>query len=140
MIKDKHLFDTYDPEHPLYSTKNKKVLGKMKDETQGIPIQEFVGLKSKMYSMIYEDDGKLTEKKTAKGIKKSVIKHHTKHDHYRECLFDRTVHLSSMNQIRSYNHQLYNITINKLGLSPFDDKRYILYDGINILAYGHWRI
>ena len=140
MIKDKHLFDTYDPEHPLYSTKNKKVLGKMKDETQGIPIQEFVGLKSKMYSMIYEDDGKLTEKKTAKGIKMSVIKHHTKHDHYRECLFDRTVHLSSMNQIRSYNHQLYNITINKLGLSPFDDKRYILYDGINILAYGHWRI
>ena len=117
--------------------KNKKVLGKMKDETQGIPIQEFVGLKSKMYSMIYEDDGKLTEKKTAKGIKKSVIKHHTKHDHYRECLFDRTVHLSSMNQIRSYNHQLHNITINKLGLSPFDDKWYILYDGINILSYGH---
>jgi len=41
MIKDKHLFDTseYDSEHPLYSTKNKKVLGKMKDETHGIPIQ-----------------------------------------------------------------------------------------------------
>jgi hypothetical protein len=64
MIKDKHLFDTseYDPEHPLYSTENKKVLGKMKDETHGIPIQEFVGLKSKMYYMIYEEDGKLTEK------------------------------------------------------------------------------
>jgi len=142
MMRDKHLFDTseYDPEHPLYSTENKKVLGKMKDETHGIPIQEFVGLKSKMYSMIYEEDGKLTEKKTAKGIKKSVIKHHTKHDHYKECLFDRTVHLSSMNQIRSYDHQLYNINVNKLGLSPFDDKRYILDDGINSLAYGHWKI
>ncbi len=48
MIKDKHIFDTseYDPEHPLYSTENKKVLGKMKDETHVIPIQEFVGLKS----------------------------------------------------------------------------------------------
>ena len=56
----------------------------MKDETHVIPIQEFVGLKSKMYSMIYEEDGKLTEKKTAKGIKNSVIKHHTKHDHYKE--------------------------------------------------------
>ena len=50
MIKDKYLFDTseYDPEHPLYSTENKKILGKMKDETHGIPIQEFAGLKSKM--------------------------------------------------------------------------------------------
>ena len=42
--------------------------------------------------------------------------------------------MSTMNQIRSYDHQLYNITINKLGLSPFDDKRYILDDGINSLA------
>jgi hypothetical protein len=56
----------------------------MKDETRGIPLQECVGLKSKMYYMIYEEDGKLTEKKTAKGIKNSVIKHHTKHDHYKE--------------------------------------------------------
>jgi hypothetical protein len=89
MMRDKHLFDTseYDPEHPLYSTENKKVIGKMKHETPGIPIQEVVGLKSKMYSMIYEEDGKLTEKKTAKGIKKNVIKHHTNHDHYKECLF-----------------------------------------------------
>jgi hypothetical protein len=86
----------------------------MKDETHGIPIQEFVGLKSKMYSMIYEEDGKLTEKKTTKGIKKSVFKNHTKHDHYKECLFDRTVHLSSMNQIRSYDHQLYNKGNNKI--------------------------
>ncbi len=41
MIKDKHLFDTseYDSEHLLYSTENKKVPGKMKDKTHGIPIQ-----------------------------------------------------------------------------------------------------
>ena len=109
----------------------------MKHETHGIPIQEFVDLKSKMYYIIYEEGGKLTEKKTAKGIKKSVIKQHTKHDHYNECLFDRMVHLSSMNQIRSYDHQLYNTTNNKLGLSPLDDKRYILDDGISSLAYGH---
>ena len=40
----------------------------MKDETAGKPIKEFVGLRSKMYSLLV--DGK--EKKTAKGIKKSV--------------------------------------------------------------------
>jgi hypothetical protein len=36
----------------------------MTHETHGMPIQEFVGFKSKMYSMSYEEDGKLTEKKT----------------------------------------------------------------------------
>jgi hypothetical protein len=41
MMRNIHLFDTseYDPEHPLYSTENKNVLGKMKDETHGIVIQ-----------------------------------------------------------------------------------------------------
>jgi hypothetical protein len=58
----------------------------MKDETHGIAIQEFVGLKSKMYSMIYDEKWCLKEKKTAKGIKKSVIKHHTKHEHYKHVL------------------------------------------------------
>ena len=90
--------------------------------------------------LIYEEEGCLKEKKTAKGIKKSVIKHHTKHEHYKQCLSDKTIHISTMNQIRSYDHQFYNITINKLGLSPFDDKRYILDDGINSLHYGHWKI
>ena len=112
----------------------------MKDETHDIAIQEFVVLKSKMYTLIYEEEGCLKEKKTSKGIKKSVIKHRTKHDHYKECIFDKTICMSTMNQIRSYDHQLYNITINKLGLSPFDDKRYILDDGTNSFAYGHLRI
>lgn len=142
MLNDKEFFDTseYKHNHPLHSMVNKKVLGKMKDETHGIPIHEFVGLKSKMYSLIYHEADKLIEKKTAKGIKKCVIKQHTRHEHYKQCLFDKTIHMSSMNQIRSYDHQLYNIAINKLGLSPFDDKRYILEDGISSLAYGHWRI
>ncbi|CAG2215764.1 unnamed protein product [Mytilus edulis] len=142
MMEDKHLFDTseYNPEHRLYSTLNKKVLGKMKDETHGIPIQEFVGLKSKMYSLIYEENKKLCEKKTAKGIKKSVIKHDTRHEHYKQSLFNKEIHMSTMTQIRSYDHTLYNISINKLGLSPYDDKRYLLDDGIQSLAYGHWRI
>ena len=136
MTRDKHLFDTAedDQEHPLYSTENKKVLGKIKDETHGIAIQKFVGLKSKMYTLMYEEGGCLKEKKTAKGFKKS-----TSHqvEHYKQCLFGKTIHMS---QIWSYDHQLYNITVNKLGLSPFADKRYILDDGINSLAYGHWGI
>lgn len=39
----------------LYKDKdksNKKVTGKTKVETKGVPVVEFVGLKSKMYSFI----------------------------------------------------------------------------------------
>ena len=49
---DKDAFDNSDyPESsPYYCNTNKKVIGKLKDEACGMPIIEFVGLKSKMYS------------------------------------------------------------------------------------------
>ena len=42
MKQDQHLYDTsnYPKDHPLYSTVNKKVIGKFKDETGGLPIIE----------------------------------------------------------------------------------------------------
>ena len=66
---DKYMFDNSDyPENsPYYCNANKKVIGKFKDEACGVPIVEFIGLKSKMYSYI-EDNEK--GGKTAKGIKK----------------------------------------------------------------------
>jgi hypothetical protein len=73
----------------LYSLTNKKVLGKIKDETHGFPIQEFVGLRPKMYSIHYTENNKQVEKKTAKGIKKSVRKRKLRHAGYRECLFEK---------------------------------------------------
>ena len=50
--EDKQLFDNSDyPKDSLYfSVENKKVIGKFKDEAAGMPIVEFIGLGSKMYS------------------------------------------------------------------------------------------
>ena len=47
-------FDTsdYPKDHKCYSDRNKKKLGYFKDETCGVPIVEFVGLRSKMYSIL----------------------------------------------------------------------------------------
>ena len=45
-----------------------------------------------------------------------------------------------MNSIRSDHHALFTYNINKIGLSAFDNKRYILDDGITTLAHGHHRI
>ena len=68
--QDQHLYDTsnYPKEHFLYSTTNKKIIGKFKDETGGLPIVEWIGLRAKMYSIKLED-GK-EKKKQAKGSRK----------------------------------------------------------------------
>jgi hypothetical protein len=133
-----HLFDfsQYPKEHHLYNITNKNVLGKMKDETVGVPISEFVGLRSKMYSILYGG----TEKKTAKGISKTAIKKQLRHAAYRDCLLNRNMTMVHMKQIRSFSHQLYSLTVNKIGLSPYDDKRYVLHDGCDTLAHGHFKI
>ena len=46
-------YDTsnFDPKHRLFSTTNKRVLGKCKSETADSPPTEFCGLRSKMYSL-----------------------------------------------------------------------------------------
>ena len=69
---DRSKFDTSDyPENSQYHDKtNKKIIGKFKDEAAGIPICEFVGLRSKMYSYSKDND---QVGKTAKGIKRNII-------------------------------------------------------------------
>ena len=137
-LQQSHLFDTsdYPKDHILYSDRNKKVLRKMKDETNGIPITEFVGLRSKMYSMTYGQ----TENKTAKGISCATTRNELRHSMYRSCLFDETIFSNKMKSIRSFPHNIYSIEINKISLSPYDDKRFVLGNKCDTLAHGHYAI
>ena len=139
LFKDKDKFDNSDyPEYsPFFYKKNKKVIGKFKDEAAGIPIIEFVGLRSKMYSYIKDNQ---KGGKTAKGIKKNVIKNNIMHDDYKETLFNNKQMYHKMKTIRSENHQLGSYELNKVSLSCFDDKRYIHKDRIKSHAYGHKNI
>ena len=43
-------FSNYSRDSKFFDVTNKKVIGKMKDEFGGVIVDEFVGLKSKMYS------------------------------------------------------------------------------------------
>ena len=117
-------FDTsdYPKEHFIQSDVNKKVLGKMKDETNGKPISSFVGLRSKMYSFVC--DGK--EEKRAKGIAKVTVKKDLKHECYKNTLFQETSKICSMTSIRSHKHIILGETLQKTGLSAFGDKRYLI--------------
>ena len=131
---DKFDNSDYPESSPYFDKTNKKVIGKFKDEAAGVPICEFVGLRSKMYSYIKDNQ---TGGKTAKGIKKNVIKNDIKHENYKQTLLENKQMYHKMKTIRSQNHQLGSYEINKVSLSCFDDKRYILDNGHESYAYGH---
>ena len=137
----KNRFDTSDyPEgHPsgIPTGINKKVLGMFKDETAGKIIKEFVGLRAKLYSYKM-DEGK--ENKRCKGIKKAVVEKSITHGDYKTCLETGKEQLRKQNIIRSYEHTLYTEEVNKIALSAADDKRYLLKDSFDTLAWGHHRI
>ena len=61
------LYDTsnYPKDHLLYDERNKKALGKMKDECGGDMINEVVAVRSKMYSVLSKKNIR-----KAKGVKK----------------------------------------------------------------------
>src|SRR5437899_2217143 len=138
MKDDKDRFDTsdYPKGHSNYDVTNCKAIGKFKDECASVPVVEFVGLRSKMYSL-KTLEGK--EKSTAKGIKTSYQKKHMKHELYRQCLFEHNTTSATYHQIGSVNHQLSTSKIVKAALSPFDDKRYLLAGSTDTLAYGHYK-
>ena len=88
--QDKNLFDSseYPGDSEFFDLANKKVIGKMKDEFKGKIINEFVGLKFKINSLV-SGDGK--ENKKAKGVNKNVVKS-IKHKEFVDffCLIKKT--------------------------------------------------
>ena len=89
----KNLFDFSD--YPLDSKfvdpVNKKVIDKMKDQFKGKIISEFVGLKSKMYSLISVDHGEVTK---AKGMNKKII-----HQEFVDIFFNKKMMRHNMKRI-----------------------------------------
>lgn len=106
----------------------------------GLPVKEFVGLRAKMYSFLIHDNKK-TQVKKAKGISKSVVIKDPTHFQYKDFFFEKQCSRHTMQNIRSDNHVLYLKSINKISLSPFDNKRWwIAPFGVNSYSYGHYKI
>ena len=94
----------------------------MKEKFKGKIISGFVGLKSQMYCLIAVDGGEI---KKAKGVNKYVVKNimHKKMIRYK------------MKRIQRKQYRIATYNVCKISLSCFDNKRYILGDSINSLAY-----
>ena len=99
--------------HSMIIKNNKKVIGKFKDECAFIPITEFIGLSSKMYS--YQKDNN-ENKKTAKGIKKIVIKKNIKHEDYKQTLVNNRQMYHTDKCTIHENHQKQKSSTRKLGV------------------------
>ena len=114
----------------------------MIEENLGIPIKQIAAIKPKMYKfeLLEAIEGK-TEKGTAKGIKKNVAKK-IMLESYKKVLTDKATcdltkeditnmkQQTTFNLIRSVDHNLQSITINKTSLCSYESKRYYL-DSIN---------
>ena len=84
-----------------------------------------------MYSLIAVD-GKKVKKET--GVNKNVVKS-IRHKKFANVLFMTKIVKHNMKRIQSKLHRIRAYDVCKTSLSLFDDKRYILHDGINILTY-----
>ena len=100
----------------------------MKDVSEGKIIDEFVELKSKMYSM-----KNLEGKEYNTGGKGVNIA--TEFNEFKDTLFKKKVLRHKMKRIQSKKYEIGTYKINKISLSCFDDKRFVLDDGIHTLPY-----
>ena len=131
IFSDRFLFDfsSYSMGSRFYDVRNKKVIGKMKDEMGGKVISGFIGLKSKMYSLITVDD---EEKIRAKGVNVKL-----KHNEFYDVSFNNKVVRHNMKRIQAKKQKLGSYDVRKVSLSCFDYKRYVLDNGVDSLAYFH---
>ena len=91
----------------------------MKDEFKEKIISEFVGLKSKMYSLTAVDNQEI---KKAKGVNINVLKN-IRHKEFVDVLLKKIIR-HKMKIIQSKLHKT-GTYVCKISLSCFDDKRYI---------------
>ena len=146
MMADADQFDwsEYPVNHPAFTGKtdeevselrkrNKKKIGKMKDECNGMAVDSVVCIRAKCYSIMM---GANTAMK-CKGIGKTAVKQQLTHESYRRCVLDSQRSFVETHTLRSYAHTIYTLRQVKLALVNFDDKRFMCVDGINTLPYGH---
>lgn len=132
-ISDYFDMSEYPKESKYYNTKNKKVIGKFKDEVSSDYISEFIGVRSKTYAFV--KNNKEVSKKL-KGVSKPVVKKDIYFDDYKKCVFDNKDKIVSVHSIRSKDLSNYSLVQSKVALRNSDEKRFWI-NATNSLAWGH---
>jgi len=107
-----------------------------KSETGSALPLEFVGLRSKMYSLLTPEGTKSF--RTAKGVPKAYVRTKVRHEQYVDVLNHWKRTNCKFRAFRSKRHHVATHQLYKVCLSCIDDKRYLLEDSVHSLAYGHY--
>ena len=108
---------------------------KFKDEVGGKIIHSIVALKSKLYSIAMGDQQKISAKGTTKHAQKNL-----QHSVFYRILEKETLLRTLNYTINSERHNLFTLQTTKISLSCFDDKRYIMPNGVDTLPFGHYSL
>jgi hypothetical protein len=132
------------PSHEMYDVSQKAKLGLLKIETGSDIMTRFCGLRSKLYSYEVISKDVLKEEKKGKGVKKSVLKKTLRFDDYIKTLRseleggEKTKKIK-MKGFRTFSHEIYTVSQEKIALSGYDDKRWVDND-FSTLPWGHYSI
>ena len=112
-------FDTskYDKNdnRPLPIGKNKKVIGKFKDELNGKIMTEFIALRTKTYAFLQiNEEDELEQSKKAKGTKKCVTKKHLNFDLYKRALFNNETIRCTQQRFKSDYRNIFSQSVPKI--------------------------
>ena len=99
-------FSNYSKDSKFFDDTNKKVIGKMKDEYGGVIIDQFIGLKSKMYS-IKKIDG--SESSTANRVNIA-----TEFNEFKDVPFNKKNIKHKMKRIQAKKHKIGTYEINEI--------------------------
>ena len=127
----------YSEKHEIFSNRNNKKLGYLKDESGGKIITQFIGLKPKLYSIQYYENQSISK---CKGLQYAVLKKYIEHKFYENVLKNDNIMCSNTRRIQSQLFNIKTIEMSKISLSPLDDKRYILSNKIDTLPFGYLKI
>ena len=106
-------FSNYSTKSKYYDDSNKLVVGKLKDETGGVVIEEFVRIKPKMYSFSIDSN---SEHKKTYGVHKNVLAT-ISHNENKDVVLNKKYLRHSMNRIQRKCYSIETYEINKISLS-----------------------
>ena len=116
---------------------NKKVIGKFKDEMGDKVMSQFCANRSKSYS--YKLNGEEVHN-VLEGIVKAVRNKMINFEEYRRCVFDQKIKDIKQTRFEVKNHIMKTVITKKVALEPPDNKRVVLEDGVNTIAYGQFNL
>lgn len=114
-----------------------RVMGIEGNSKEGVILRDGEEYDEKMLHV--HENGRENYVRKAKGINKAVTEKDIRHETYCNSLFNGTQFSNKQRNIRSKKHNIGVYECSKTSINPFNTKRYILDDGVNTLAFGHYK-